>query len=63
MASINAGFSILRKRQIISEELIYIYIFAVLEMKNKGMRETERVRNEIVKAKTKQTQHEHLGRS
>ena len=32
-------------------------------MKNKGMRETERVRNEIVKAKTKQTQHEHLGRS
>jgi len=39
MNSINARFSIFSKYQIIWEELIYIWVFPFLEMKNNGMRE------------------------
>jgi len=47
MTSINAGFSISSKHEILLEELIYTYIrvFAFLEMKNKGMREKKGMRN------------------
>ena len=57
MTSINAGFSIFSKREILWEELIYIhtFFFPFLEMKNNGMRKKGMIVEGIFKTKQNKT--------
>ena len=56
MTSRNAGFSIFSKRQIMCEEMIYIWVcFPFIEMINTGMGKNK-MRNEIVEGMFKTNQ-------